>query len=115
MSISPSRDDDDEDRIPTPPPAPRITKISIGFNKPAQKVCKYFQIHIKVIIDSNLYFIEQTAAPIKMKLGAPPTQTAVTKVIPKPAKVASVFNDGSDEEPEEMPAEARMRMRNIGR
>lgn len=28
--------------------------------------------------------------------------------------VASVFND-DDDEPEEMPAEARMRMRNIGR
>lgn len=35
---------------------------------------------------------------------------------PKPS-VASVFNndDDDEEEPEEMPAEARMRMRNIGR
>lgn len=29
--------------------------------------------------------------------------------------MASVFGDESDEEPEEMPPEARMRMRNIGR
>lgn len=29
--------------------------------------------------------------------------------------VASVFNADEDDEPEEMPAEARMRMRNIGR
>lgn len=29
--------------------------------------------------------------------------------------VASVFNQDSDEEPEEMPPEAKMRMRNIGR
>ncbi|KAK0180111.1 hypothetical protein PV327_005785 [Microctonus hyperodae] len=35
-------------------------------------------------------------------------------VTPKPT-VASVFNADDDEEPEEMPAEARMRMRNIGR
>lgn len=33
----------------------------------------------------------------------------------KPAKVASVFGNDSDDEPEEMPAEAKMRMRNIGR
>lgn len=38
-------------------------------------------------------------------------------VLPKPASksVAAVFGDASDEEPEEMPKEARMRMRNIGR
>lgn len=29
--------------------------------------------------------------------------------------VASAFNQDSDDEPEEMPPEARMRMRNIGR
>lgn len=28
---------------------------------------------------------------------------------------AAAFNDDDDDEPEEMPAEARMRMRNIGR
>ncbi|RZC32978.1 PCNP domain containing protein [Asbolus verrucosus] len=37
----------------------------------------------------------------------------------QPAKpkltIASAFNQDSDEEPEEMPPEARMRMRNIGR
>ncbi|XP_045451384.1 PEST proteolytic signal-containing nuclear protein-like [Melitaea cinxia] len=49
-------------------------------------------------------------APIKMTLGA--TSKAIEK--PKPT-VASVFNADDDEEPEEMPAEARMRMRNIGR
>lgn len=40
--------------------------------------------------------------------------------LPKPAPpkkhtVASVFNNDDDDEPEEMPAEAKMRMRNIGR
>lgn len=38
MSISPNHDEDHDDRIPTPPPPPRISKISIGFNKPAPKV-----------------------------------------------------------------------------
>ncbi|OWR45283.1 PEST proteolytic signal-containing nuclear protein-like [Danaus plexippus] len=47
-------------------------------------------------------------APIKMTLGA------TSKPAPKPT-VASVFNADDDDEPEEMPAEARMRMRNIGR
>lgn len=35
-------------------------------------------------------------------------------MIPK-LTVASAFNQDSDSEPEEMPPEARMRMRNIGR
>ncbi|CAF4928108.1 unnamed protein product [Pieris macdunnoughi] len=72
---------------PAPPPPPRISKISIGFSKPQ--------------------------APIKMTLGGSSKPKAVAA--PKPT-VASVFNnDDDDEEPEEMPAEARMRMRNIGR
>uniref|UniRef100_A0A2A4J0B2 PEST proteolytic signal-containing nuclear protein n=1 Tax=Heliothis virescens TaxID=7102 RepID=A0A2A4J0B2_HELVI len=69
--------------VPAPPPPPRITKISIGFNKPK--------------------------APIKMNIGGP------AKPVAKPA-IASVFSaDDDDDEPEEMPAEVRMRMRNIGR
>ncbi|XP_059057782.1 PEST proteolytic signal-containing nuclear protein-like [Achroia grisella] len=75
-----------DEEVPAPPPPPRISKISIGFTKPK--------------------------APIKMNLTKP------TKPIAGPAKpkIASVFNDDDDdEEPEEMPAEARMRMRNIGR
>ncbi|CAH0589297.1 unnamed protein product [Chrysodeixis includens] len=72
---------DESEDVPAPPPPPRITKISIGFNKPK--------------------------GPIKMNIGGP------AKPVAKPT-VASVFND-DDDEPEEMPAEARMRMRNIGR
>lgn len=48
-------------------------------------------------------------APIKMSIGAP------VKATPKKPTVASVFNADDDDEPEEMPAEAKMRMRNIGR
>lgn len=48
-------------------------------------------------------------APIKMSINT------AKAVMAKPS-VASVFNtDDDDEEPEEMPAEAKMRMRNIGR
>ncbi|XP_020299273.1 PEST proteolytic signal-containing nuclear protein-like isoform X2 [Pseudomyrmex gracilis] len=51
---------------------------------------------------------------IQIKIGS--TSKPMTKgtVIQKPT-VASVFNADEEEEPEEMPAEARMRMRNIGR
>ncbi|CAH2232374.1 PEST proteolytic signal-containing nuclear protein-like [Pararge aegeria] len=49
------------------------------------------------------------STPIKMTLGA-----SSKSVMPKPT-VASVFNHDDDDEPEEMPAEAKMRMRNIGR
>ncbi|XP_047031905.1 PEST proteolytic signal-containing nuclear protein-like [Helicoverpa zea] len=73
---------DEPEDVPAPPPPPRITKISIGFNKPK--------------------------TPIKMNIGGP------AKPVAKPA-VASVFSADDDDEPEEMPAEARMRMRNIGR
>ncbi|XP_041982486.1 PEST proteolytic signal-containing nuclear protein-like [Aricia agestis] len=49
-------------------------------------------------------------APIKMTLSG----NALNKAPIKPT-VASVFNADEDDEQEEMPAEARMRMRNIGR
>ncbi|XP_028168464.1 PEST proteolytic signal-containing nuclear protein-like [Ostrinia furnacalis] len=77
--------EDSDEEVPAPPPPPRITKISIGFSKPKE--------------------------PIKMTLGGAPKPNMGIK---KPT-VASVFNTDDDDEPEEMPAEARMRMRNIGR
>ncbi|KAJ0174878.1 hypothetical protein K1T71_009986 [Dendrolimus kikuchii] len=73
--------------LPAPPPPPRISKISIDLPKPK--------------------------APIKMNIGG---MSSKPTVAPKPT-IASVFNADSDDEdePEEMPAEAKMRMRNIGR
>ncbi|KRT81954.1 hypothetical protein AMK59_5589, partial [Oryctes borbonicus] len=47
---------------------------------------------------------------IQMKLSGQKTAPAKQKI-----SVASAFNQDSDEEPEEMPPEAKMRMRNIGR
>jgi len=34
---------------------------------------------------------------------------------PKSSKIASVFNVDDEDEPEEMPAECKMRMKNVGR
>lgn len=49
--------------------------------------------------------------PVQLKLGA-----TKPNEIPKKITVASAFsNNDSDDEVEEMPAECRMRMRNIGR
>ncbi|CAO1376391.1 unnamed protein product [Diamesa hyperborea] len=53
---------------------------------------------------------------IQIKLNAPLKSSAAQIPIIKPNKlVAKAFNDDSDEEVEEMPAECRMRMRNIGK
>lgn len=54
------------------------------------------------------------SAPISIKLGASkPKEAAPPPTVKKPA---SVFNDDDDDsEPEEMPPEAKMRMKNIGR
>ncbi|KAL1497622.1 hypothetical protein ABEB36_008552 [Hypothenemus hampei] len=49
---------------------------------------------------------------IQMKLNSIKAASSSNK--PK-LSVASAFNQDSDDEPEEMPPEARMRMRNIGR
>jgi len=51
---------------------------------------------------------------IQIKLGSVSKSTVKAATVQKPT-VASVFNADDDDEPEEMPAEARMRMRNIGR
>lgn len=51
-------------------------------------------------------------AGIQIRLSTQPK--AVPVVIPNP-KISNVFNNDSDSEPEEMPQEAKMRMRNIGK
>ncbi|XP_006006564.1 PEST proteolytic signal-containing nuclear protein [Latimeria chalumnae] len=63
-------------------------------------------------------FGNQTAkkAPgISIKLGATKPKEATPSLAPKKLSVAAVFNDDDDSEPEEMPPEAKMRMKNIGR
>ncbi|KAM4596689.1 PEST proteolytic signal-containing nuclear protein isoform 2-T2 [Fundulus diaphanus] len=83
---------EDEDQVAADQPAPCKTP-KIGFsmgNKMANK--------------SN---------PISIKLGATKPKEIVPSVPPK--KLVSVFNEDDDSEPEEMPPEAKMRMKNIGR
>ncbi|XP_075903881.1 PEST proteolytic signal-containing nuclear protein isoform X3 [Nelusetta ayraudi] len=53
--------------------------------------------------------------PISIKLGATKPKEPIPSLPAKKADVASVFNDDDDSEPEEMPPEAKMRMKNIGR
>ncbi|XP_052244771.1 PEST proteolytic signal-containing nuclear protein-like isoform X2 [Dreissena polymorpha] len=53
--------------------------------------------------------------PIKMSLPAQVQKTEVAAVKPKNEKIASVFNPDSESDEEEMPFEAKMRMRNVGR
>jgi hypothetical protein len=43
------------------------------------------------------------------------TSPVANKPASSKLKVASIFNEDDDDEPEEMPAECRMRMKNVGR
>ncbi|KAG7275071.1 hypothetical protein CRUP_004837 [Coryphaenoides rupestris] len=54
-------------------------------------------------------------AAISIKLGASKPKEPTPSVPAKKATMASVFNEDDDSEPEEMPPEAKMRMKNIGR
>ncbi|XP_033739578.1 PEST proteolytic signal-containing nuclear protein-like [Pecten maximus] len=56
---------------------------------------------------------KQSVLPIKMSLASQKPKETSTTVKPKTAAVAKAFAEDSDEE--EMPPEAKMRMRNIGR
>ncbi|XP_056585595.1 PEST proteolytic signal-containing nuclear protein isoform X1 [Triplophysa dalaica] len=53
--------------------------------------------------------------PISIKLGASKPKEPTPPVPAKKPGLASVFNEDDDSEPEEMPPEAKMRMKNIGR
>ncbi|KAI1899658.1 hypothetical protein AGOR_G00064050 [Albula goreensis] len=54
-------------------------------------------------------------APISIKLGANKPKEPVPVLPSKKPALAAVFNEDDDSEPEEMPPEAKMRMKNIGR
>ncbi|XP_029196601.2 LOW QUALITY PROTEIN: PEST proteolytic signal-containing nuclear protein-like [Acropora millepora] len=59
--------------------------------------------------------VQKKPIGVTMKLGSDPKkQKKEPGLLLKKGTVASIFNDESDEE-EEMPAEAKMRMRNVGR
>ncbi|XP_073321114.1 PEST proteolytic signal-containing nuclear protein-like [Pagrus major] len=85
---------EDEDESSADPPAPRkVSKIGFSMSSPLGK-------------KSN---------PISIKLGATKPKEPVPSLPPKKTGLASVFNEDDDSEPEEMPPEAKMRMKNIGR
>jgi hypothetical protein len=64
-------------------------------------------------ISINLKSDKGSTGKLQMKLNAPSTAKPSVP-LPKPS-VASAFNVDSDDETEEMPAECKMRMRNIGK
>lgn len=94
---------DGSDNEPVDPPAPPIiSKVGFSFPKPstaAKTAPTSFQL--------------QKPSAIQLKL-ATGLKKEPTKLL-KPAANAFTGADDSDDEPEEMPAECRMRMRNIGR
>lgn len=88
---------------PVAPPAPPvISKVGFSFQKPpsAKPTSTGFQLQQ-----------QQKPSAVQLKLAS-----GTKKEQPKLLKpTANAFADDSDDEPEEMPAECRMRMRNIGR
>ncbi|XP_053687529.1 PEST proteolytic signal-containing nuclear protein-like [Sabethes cyaneus] len=87
-------------------PAPAtVSKLGFGFKKPSAEVAK-------PVAGPGLKMQKFKPTAIQMSL-----KTAAPKEPPKLLKpIANAFAaDDSDDEPEEMPAECRMRMRNIGR
>uniref|UniRef100_A0A8C5LDX3 PEST proteolytic signal-containing nuclear protein n=1 Tax=Jaculus jaculus TaxID=51337 RepID=A0A8C5LDX3_JACJA len=55
------------------------------------------------------------ASAISIRLGSSKPKETVPTLAPKTLSVAAAFNENEDSEPEEMPPEAKMRMKNIGR
>ncbi|XP_067675351.1 PEST proteolytic signal-containing nuclear protein-like [Haliotis asinina] len=94
-------DDDSE----TAPPVKK--KFSMGFSSKLTDAKKSPVIQIAP---------KQAPAPIKMSLSTQkPKDCPATNVLQKNAKVAAIFNPDDESDEEEMPPEAKMRMRNIGR
>ncbi|XP_072321029.1 PEST proteolytic signal-containing nuclear protein-like isoform X2 [Eucyclogobius newberryi] len=87
----------DEEEGSVDPPAPsKVSKIGFNLSKSSQ-------------------IGKKSSNPISIKLGASKPKEPVPTAPPKKAGLASVFNEDDDSEPEEMPPEAKMRMKNIGR
>lgn len=82
--------------------------MSIGAKKPTQLGAGESKQGISI----NKKGMSMKPAPIKMALTGQPKDSSIA-VKPLSEKIASVFNDDSEEE--EMPPEAKMKMRNVGR
>lgn len=57
----------------------------------------------------------ESKSGIQIKLGGSLNSAKAPPLIQKTTKITNVFNADDDSEPEEMPPEAKMRMRNIGK
>ncbi len=64
---------------------------------------------------------KKSSKPLAIKIGSTASSSigggmgGLAKKSPASSKVASVFNQDSDSDEEDMPPEARMRMKNVGR
>lgn len=94
-------EEEDIDGVAMEEPQPKKQKITMGFNKTFGT------------IKSAAVNEKKNVAPITIKLGAQKAKETKPVLQKASASVASAFNQESDEE--EMPPEAKMRMRNIGR
>ncbi|GIY40465.1 PEST proteolytic signal-containing nuclear protein [Caerostris darwini] len=95
-------ENEDIDGVALDDTEPKKQKVSVGFNKTFGS--------LKTIRFSE----KKNPTPITIKLGAQKTKDGKPSLLKTSASVASAFNQESDSE-EEMPPEAKMRMRNIGR
>ncbi|KAH9525371.1 hypothetical protein Btru_001202 [Bulinus truncatus] len=89
-------------------PNPMVNqKISFDLGSPAQNKLKPLPTTGKS---------KTQIGPIKMSLNpAQKKEKEIPPVVPKSSLAAKVFNDSDDSSGEEMPPEAKMRMKNIGR
>ncbi|KAK3608420.1 hypothetical protein CHS0354_035423 [Potamilus streckersoni] len=94
------------------PPEKKPTTIKISFGKKDGIETKETKMK-PMDISQGVKKKSITVAPIKLSLSGQTKE--LPSVLPKTATVASVFNEDSESEEEEMPPEAKMRMRNIGR
>lgn len=99
-------DESEEDTV-AQPAAPKLSKFGFAVGGQAAKVQPVQPVQPVKAPAAKLQ------AGISIKLAATKAKEA-TPVVTKVRTVASVFNE-DDSEPEEMPPEAKMRMKNIGR
>ncbi|CAL8379516.1 unnamed protein product [Arctogadus glacialis] len=92
LQIASDSDDDDEEFSAKALPA-KLPKIGFGLGSQMGK----------------------KGSAISIKLGATKPKEPTPSLPAKKATMVSVFDESDDSEPEEMPPEAKMRMKNIGR
>ncbi|XP_014790072.1 PEST proteolytic signal-containing nuclear protein isoform X1 [Octopus bimaculoides] len=105
----PATEDDDEDDTNNHEGKPELKKKFIMCPSLRNEEAKY------MIKSEDELKQSQKSAPIKMSLNTQKKSEIKAPVIRKSAAVAKAFNPDEESDEEEMPPEAKMRMRNIGR